>query len=463
MRLRLHLNNFQTWRDAALDITGLTVVVGPSNVGKSSFFRALYGLLRGELSASQVRIGARSLTVALEADGHTYEATRTAKTAAVYTVDDKEKYSKLGSGKVPDQVRDLRMGAVEVGKIGLDPIFSSQHDSKFLIQDMEPIRLNAVLGAFSSTDKFEYGKRQANIRIQQLKAEQKTLSEEVRDAEERRHTLDSEASELTPVVDALSSVEALTSSINLALEEVETTEQMMRELSRVRFTIESLAVPDTASLVEIESKIDAAEEAANRILVLRYTHRVVGYFDSALNSLTSAKLLGDVVLALNDAAAAVQRLEVARAASQGLDAALSTVAEAIPLCQKHIGLHYLALRSEQAAYPRAALARFEKALALSKAAENTHSAVVLLRAAADARSSHKQALSETALLAAQESEHAVLVSNYAHLVALWKSFSVAASAHANLNDIVAKTNQINDEIAAASVVECPRCGAKLGV
>ncbi len=53
------------------------------------------------------------------------------------------------------------MGELVLGKVRLDPVFSRQFGSQFLLEKGDTA-LNIILGAFSSTEKLEDGKRVAN-------------------------------------------------------------------------------------------------------------------------------------------------------------------------------------------------------------------------------------------------------------------------------------------------------------
>jgi energy-coupling factor transporter ATP-binding protein EcfA2 len=184
--MRLKGKNFQPWAEFDLEIDGLTVLVGPSNKGKSALFRALKGVLRNEIPAEFVRNGQEDpLEIELEVDGHHIKATRSRKGTTKYEVDGK-KFTSLG-GKIPDEIEKLKFGEVHIGDYSLDPIFAGQNKAQFLIDSdrWKPNELNAILGAFSNTEKLDAGKKEANLRISQRKSEASTLATEIRGAEER--------------------------------------------------------------------------------------------------------------------------------------------------------------------------------------------------------------------------------------------------------------------------------------
>jgi len=64
MRYKLHIENFQSVREALLEIEGLTILYSPkSNVGKSSVVRALQGVLFGKSFRGMVTKGAKATKI----------------------------------------------------------------------------------------------------------------------------------------------------------------------------------------------------------------------------------------------------------------------------------------------------------------------------------------------------------------------------------------------------------------
>ncbi len=197
MGIKLTGRNVQPWEEFALDIGGLTLIVGPSNAGKSSIYRTLRGVLRNDLPSDFVRNGQDGrLEVVLEVPGtEPIKATRTRKGTTKYEIgkDDKGKpvrYEALGDS-VPEPMKGMGFGRVQVGETTIDPIFSEQNRAQFLIdtEKWKPSDLSSVLGAFSSTERLDAGKREAGLRITQRNSEARTLAEEIRETEERRGRL----------------------------------------------------------------------------------------------------------------------------------------------------------------------------------------------------------------------------------------------------------------------------------
>jgi energy-coupling factor transporter ATP-binding protein EcfA2 len=194
--VRLSGKNFQAWSDFELDISGLTILTGPSDTGKSALFRALKGVLRNELPAEWVRDGQdEPMEIAVETDGYRIAASRSRKGSVKYEVapgvtDPTDKFAKL-DGDIPPALKALRYGDVTVGTFDVDPLFGRQNSAQFLIdpETFKPAEVNAVLGAFGGTEKLERGKRRANLLKTQLDGEARALASQIRDAEERKAAL----------------------------------------------------------------------------------------------------------------------------------------------------------------------------------------------------------------------------------------------------------------------------------
>jgi len=239
--------NFQCWENFEFEANGLTVLVGDSNEGKSSLSRALKGLVRNELGAYFIRNGTKKMSVSLEIDGKTYTASRTKSGSTKYVVNPgEEKYESVGTD-VPEPVQKLGLTEIRIGKDVFDPIFATQGDPQFLLQE-KPAPLNAILGAFSSTEKLEGGKREAHSRTSRLNTEAAMLAEHLQQAEamkaklaaltERGGAIQAAIDTLTPVIERQEAV--------IAVLDVLITDRT--RLNQIKALAERIVVPKTRHL-----------------------------------------------------------------------------------------------------------------------------------------------------------------------------------------------------------------------
>jgi energy-coupling factor transporter ATP-binding protein EcfA2 len=314
--MRLKGKNFQPWADFDLDIEGLTVMVGPSNKGKSALSRALKGILRNEIPEGFVRNKQdEPLEVELELDTCSIKAVRKRTGSVKYTitpiphefhVKDKPEvrfnsveeaqtanpgdeivlyqkpYTSLG-GKVPDEVAKLKFGEVKIGEFSVDPIFSVQNKSQFLIDSdrWKATELNAILGAFSSTEKLDAGKKQANLLITQHKSEANTLATEIRSAEERSAKLLVITGAATLVAEAVTSLEKGVREVEGVAGQLSVSLNHRTRLEPLQAILDTLTLPDLTEvepLARMVENLQLAQEA-------KYTYRLLRKLESTLDDI----------------------------------------------------------------------------------------------------------------------------------------------------------------------------------
>jgi len=72
MPVRVRVRNFQSIKDAEVTLSGLTVITGPNNIGKSALMRAVRGVFTNPTAGPLVRNGTAHLTVDLWLDDGTH-------------------------------------------------------------------------------------------------------------------------------------------------------------------------------------------------------------------------------------------------------------------------------------------------------------------------------------------------------------------------------------------------------
>ena len=274
--LRLVGEDFQAWANFDLSISGYTAVIGPSNKGKSSLGRAVRSVLRNQVSQGYVRKGQKATTLTAYIGSHKIEASRTAKGSTKYLIDDdpNKKYTSLGVNGLPDEVAALNMGVVRVGSDTFDPIFARQLSKQFLLEEL-PSTLNNILGAFSSTEKLEAGKKEGNSQIAEKNAEAKNLAAEINltaaelarleGLAERAKTIDAELAELECRADVEAhKVEALTRLITL-----------QQRAERLRILHDALPVPDVRQVSFASMLVSAVEKALISTAASARLHAIV--------------------------------------------------------------------------------------------------------------------------------------------------------------------------------------------
>jgi DNA repair ATPase RecN len=251
--------NFQSWEDFKIEIDKLTVITGPSDVGKSAIFRSLKALVRNELSADYIRVGQNSCTITLNNPQGTFSISRGNKSSSKYAINgvklEKEiKLEKLNEA-IPKEIKDLGMNIIEIGEKKLDPIFAGQHDTQFMLQGIGPTELNSILGAFSSTEKLEFGKREANSRIAQCNSEAKTLALESQEAENRKFKVQSQLDKIKPLTKIILNLEELDEGFRIRLSSLEEVVGLKENLKLKSFFLKKIKVPDLTEIINQQSVV----------------------------------------------------------------------------------------------------------------------------------------------------------------------------------------------------------------
>jgi exonuclease SbcC len=194
MITRIELTNFMSHAHTVIEpAAGLTVLVGPNNVGKSAVVAALQILCHNENSTYVLRHGTKQCSVKVETDdGHTIEWRR--KNSPSYVIDG-QTFDRLKGSGLPDELhRALRLPKVDAGTdADFDVHFGTQKSPIFLLGSSAS---NAAKFFASSSDAIRL------VEIQKLHKEK--LAEAQREKgrlENESKQLDTELGLLEPVVE----------------------------------------------------------------------------------------------------------------------------------------------------------------------------------------------------------------------------------------------------------------------
>lgn len=231
---RIELKNFMSHQHTVIDLAdGLTVLIGPNNVGKSAIIAALQILCYNDNSTYVMRHGAKSCSVTVEtSDGHIITWQR--KAAPSYLIDGK-KFDRLGNGGVPEELHQLlRLPRVEgSGQEQFDVHFGVQKSPIFL------------LDSTGSTAARFFASSSDAIRLVEM---QKRHQDNVREAKMKRRRLEQESARVNAELEALEPVTDLEGRLDLL-------EQQHREIGKLDESIREL----TSGIQQLQSQLELTE------------------------------------------------------------------------------------------------------------------------------------------------------------------------------------------------------------
>lgn len=250
--LNLHIENFQKITKADLSFSGLTIIKGDSNLGKSSTRRAIESVVFGgfknetDNSSGYVKLGAKESKIKLEFDNNSVELIRS-KSKNVYVVNGKE-LPKGGRG-VPEQIQEL--GYTPLSN-SLNLNVAKQHSPLFIVGESET-DITKNMNQVFKVQLFEV----AVSKILKYKRESETKETVLLDTVER----------VTKEVEELTALEAILKEQVIAEEKLEMIEQhqtnvhTVGEITSVKEVLVSI-LRDTSNINMIDDYLQSTKESA---------------------------------------------------------------------------------------------------------------------------------------------------------------------------------------------------------
>jgi hypothetical protein len=130
--MKCHIKNFQSIEDVDFDISGFTVIVGKTNIGKSAIIRSLKSALHNVRGTSYIRSGEKTCSVKLS-DGKDVDILWEKGDGNNYTINGKE-FKNVGFD-TPIEIENLGFKNIQYGDKVLTPQISDQFSPLFLIDE----------------------------------------------------------------------------------------------------------------------------------------------------------------------------------------------------------------------------------------------------------------------------------------------------------------------------------------
>ena len=179
--MKVQIRNYQSLRKGDLEFpSGVTVIVGENNSGKTAVFRAVMAAIFNKSGDRFIRIGTNHVAIRIQLEdeqGNPHEIvwkkvrSESGNITSVYIID-KKQFTKLGRGQL-QEVRDLtRIGEIDILKQKERINFWSQDEMPFLM-GKTPSQLFEFLSLSSEEDSL-------STVLRDMKSDMKDISGEIK-------------------------------------------------------------------------------------------------------------------------------------------------------------------------------------------------------------------------------------------------------------------------------------------
>lgn len=269
----LRVRNFQSLRNIELDLDKFTVIVGPSNSGKSAVVRSLQALFENVGSPSAVSKGYKTFVIRVETDEHVEVLLERGRGTSTYRIlhdgtglglsgGAEQIYTKSGTS-VPEEVQSVLKGT-EVEDRLLQ--FASQFDRPFLLS--EPASKAAkVLGDLTDLDIVFEAVREANRRRLDAQQRLKTRKADMEQLRERAKDF----ADLKTQRAALSEAKKSYSQVEESARRRKELRALVAQGNMAEAALQSVVIPDVPEF-HVEEEYNRLEKLTG---LVREAHEVV--------------------------------------------------------------------------------------------------------------------------------------------------------------------------------------------
>lgn len=246
----ISISNYQSLTDVNLELSPLTVIIGPSNVGKSAFTRAAKCLTSNERGDRFITHGEKQTRIQAETERGTVTLYRGKRNEYVLSSEDgtEKSYTKL-SGAVPEEVSEF------IGIPAVDPInYASQFDMPYLLKTSAS-EVARTLGELTNVSVIFEAAREANRQRAAAAAKLKTRAADYED--------------LTVNLDRYRTLKEDTAAVEEAEQLLASARDRQTRIFRLQSAVQTLeSIPDVPAPVELPD-ISGVEAAAARVERMR--------------------------------------------------------------------------------------------------------------------------------------------------------------------------------------------------
>ena len=261
MSLNLSIKNFQSIKQAKLDLGGFTVITGSSNLGKSAVRRAFATVLYNDWDPSYIRDGYESAEIELERNKNLVKVKKEYRKKVSkensFCVNGKV-YEKIGTSAVPDEYKEfgwLALEAKKEKKYNLN--IATQLEPLFMIGNSDVENTTILNNAFK-LDTFEKASAEAGREAKDFEKTVKVYQKDLSDKEEELRVVQRYLDRLESIKEI---IEKLSTDYELIEQYIGTKRAYDEQKPEYkRLLLESKIIDLTQKMMTIKNYLDKVEE-----------------------------------------------------------------------------------------------------------------------------------------------------------------------------------------------------------
>jgi hypothetical protein len=263
--LKVKVSNFQSIKEAEVEIKGLTVVIGENSIGKSALARAISGVFSNTRGDSHVRNGEKYSSVHISFEDGNEVLWEKGKNVNRYDVNGVQ-IPKAGSG-VPSEVEALGVRSIVVDGRELFPQVARQFETIFLL-DLPPSVLSSALSDVDRIQALEQASSNARSDIRNISSRLKVKREDLESAFNRNKIFEGfDENAITQAKTLKKEMDALEADVVKA----EKFSEARNKLSRTKQTLQKIEGLSLPVYTEGNINIETLEKAhKKRVRALLY-------------------------------------------------------------------------------------------------------------------------------------------------------------------------------------------------
>jgi DNA repair ATPase RecN len=267
--MKVRIENFQSIERADLEVSGLTVVVGKSNIGKSALVRAIKGALRNAEGTDFVRKGTKHTEVELDDENGFHLIWRKGENVNDYEINSVP-LTKVGRG-APEEIEraGFRDIIASTGKTKVAPQIADQFFPIFLLDKSGAVTAE-VISDVSRLNVIQKATKDCKKDLRDSKATKKVREQDVEIAERRLGNFDGlDAAEkcVLRASEAAQEVQALEAEIEALKAYQERLEAIQSEIDALE-SVTEVAVPNFDEVSEMSEQVRELEVLQERMKML---------------------------------------------------------------------------------------------------------------------------------------------------------------------------------------------------